>query len=336
MAVFDQGGGGGKAGADASDLSIILAKPYELNGLSQETLDQINQMFEELYRALRQTTQIDSQRLIGRYNTGNGNQQQVSLGSGLTLSTAGVLNTASSGSVIPTLVNQFWYGWIANFDVSSGTATQAVNTVIPIIEKSTGAHALEWTQTFSTLPYLNLVLSAAQTVAYSQGIVPATTVNGGTLRTHDPTADFFMATGTPTGGAGQKYWIGVFNTKTTPTLSSDTAPATNFAAFRFSTAASDTKWQYVTRDGAATTVTDSGVTVTADTEYHLKVRISGSTVYFSINGGSETAVTANIPGATEVLYPQLQVWKDVTGANQLVNMYFNRMVFRVGTPLSRT
>ena len=285
MAVFDQGGGGGKAGADASDLSIILAKPYELNGLSQETLDQINQMFEELYRALRQTTQIDSQRLIGRYNTGNGNQQQVSLGSGLTLSTAGVL-TAAGGDVIPTLLNQYWYGWIANFNASSSTSTEAVNTVVPIIEKSTGSHSLSWVQTFSTLPYLNLTLTAAQTVAYSQGMLPASTVNGGILRTHNPSADFFMATGTPTGGAGQKYWIGLFNSKTTPTLSSDTAPTTNFAAFRFSTAATDTRWKYVTRDGASTTVTDSGVTVTADTEYHLKVRISGSTVYFSINGGS--------------------------------------------------
>ena len=331
MAVFDQGGGGGKAGADATDLALILSKPYELNGLTQETLDQINQMFEELYRTLRQTTQIDTQTLIGRYGAGTGNQQSVSLGTGLALSNAGVLSSTASATIKPTLLNQFWYGWLASFNTASSSGIQATNTISPVTDVSTGTISTAWSHTF-TIPYLQLTLATAQTIAFSIGVIPAATVLGGTRRNQGITADFFISTGTPTGGAGQKYWIGVFNQRTRPTLSSDTAPTTDFAAFRFSTAVPDTNWQAVTRDGSATTVTDMGVAVTTDTAYHLKIRMTSSAAFFSINGGSETQVTANLPTGTSELWPQLHVWKDTTGANQLVDIYFNRMVFRVGTP----
>ena len=331
MAVFDQGGGGGKAGADATDLALILSKPYELNGLTQETLDQINQMFEELYRTLRQTTQIDTQTLIGRYGAGNGNQQAVSLGTGLALSSAGVLSSTASATIKPTLLNQFWYGWQTNWNTTSSNPIQAIGTVDPASDNSTGTISTSWSHAF-TIPYTNQTLSAAQTIAFSVGLLPATTVLGGIRRNQGITADFFVGTGTPTGGAGHKYWIGIFNQRTRPTLSSDTAPTTDFAAFRFSTAVPDTNWQAVTRDGSATTVTDMGVAVTTDTAYHLKIRMTSSAAFFSINGGSETQVTANLPTGTSELWPQLHVWKDTTGAGQLVDMYFNRMVFRVGTP----
>jgi hypothetical protein len=45
-------------------------------------------------------------------------------------------------------------------------------------------------------------------------------------------------------------------------------------AFRYSTNASDTKWQFCTGDGATTTCSDTGVTVTANRSY----RARGSTV----------------------------------------------------------
>ena len=333
MAVFDQGGGGGKAGADATDLALILSKPYELNGLTQETLDQINQMFDDLYRTLRQTTQIDTQTLIGRYGTGTGNQQAVSLGTGLTLSNVGVLSASSSATIKPTLLNQFWYGWQANYDTGTGgsTAAAGIGTPAPTHDLSTGTLAITWSHAFS-IPYINLAKSTAVTVAYSHGIIATTTVNAGYRRNQGITVDFFIATGAPTGGAGHKYWIGLFNQRTRGTLSSDTEPTTDFAAFRYSTAATDTNWQAVTRDGANTTVTDLGTAVTTDTAYHLKIRMTSSAVFFSIGGGTETQVTANLPTGTSELWPQLHVWKDTTGANQLVNMYFNRMVFRMGTP----
>jgi hypothetical protein len=78
-------------------------------------------------------------------------------------------------------------------------------------------------------------------------------------------------------------------------------------AFRWSSAIDGTTWKFVSANSpggvAAQTVTDTTVTIAADTLYRLRVRyilVSGVlTAMVSVNDGTEIAVTLNVgPGAT--------------------------------------
>lgn len=80
-------------------------------------------------------------------------------------------------------------------------------------------------------------------------------------------------------------------------------------AFRWSSAIDGTTWKFVSANSpggvAAQTVTDTGVTISADTAYRLRVRfvlVAGVlNALVSINDGTEIAVTGNVgPGATPV------------------------------------
>lgn len=58
---FTQGGGGGRATNDAENNLYALDKPYDLAGLSADTLQQINEMFDILFRNMRKAkTEIDA------------------------------------------------------------------------------------------------------------------------------------------------------------------------------------------------------------------------------------------------------------------------------------
>lgn len=48
--VYNQGGGGGRAGAGSENSNFALDKPYELYGLTQQTLDQLNEMLTYLFQ----------------------------------------------------------------------------------------------------------------------------------------------------------------------------------------------------------------------------------------------------------------------------------------------
>ncbi len=50
--AYNQGGGGGRAGSEFENTNFALDKPYELFGLSQLTLDQLNEMLDYLFRAV--------------------------------------------------------------------------------------------------------------------------------------------------------------------------------------------------------------------------------------------------------------------------------------------
>lgn len=80
-------------------------------------------------------------------------------------------------------------------------------------------------------------------------------------------------------------------------------PAGNYAVFRYSTTASDTKFQCITKDGATQTVTDSGVTVTVNTLYVMEVACQDwlGQVLFRINGVNVATNKANRPTAGTLL-----------------------------------
>ena len=74
-----------------------------------------------------------------------------------------------------------------------------------------------------------------------------------------------------------------------------TAP-TNGIYFEF-IPGSDTNWFGVTNDGAGSTRTDMSVAFSSGSWVGLRIRKSGSTVYFSINDGAEVSTTLNIISA---------------------------------------
>lgn len=118
-------------------------------------------------------------------------------------------------------------------------------------------------------------------------------------RRHNPIVDITVRA--PSTLTSVRIWVGLFSTTTS--IDADTSPG-HCAAFRFSSVAGDTGWRPCTRDGATQTTATAIGTVVADTEYHLKIRcvITGTpTVYFSVNGGTETAQTANLPTSTQAL-----------------------------------
>lgn len=98
----------------------------------------------------------------------------------------------------------------------------------------------------------------------------------------------------------QRLWVGVGNAGAS--YNSDT-PANDIAALRFSTVAGDTKWQlYTSILAGANAVTDTGVTVVADTDYEVVFVVTATSVSVSINGGAATTYSgANVPTSTGAL-----------------------------------
>jgi len=95
----------------------------------------------------------------------------------------------------------------------------------------------------------------------------------------------------------QRIWIGM---NPSSASNSDTAPD-DFIGFRYSSVFPDTNWVFVRKAGAATQVeVDTGVPVTADTVYTFTVRYqhSGTTIFYSIDGGAEVGYTTDIPSVT--------------------------------------
>jgi hypothetical protein len=100
--------------------------------------------------------------------------------------------------------------------------------------------------------------------------------------------------------SNQRIWCGMFGSASS---SSDTAP-NDALGFRYSTAASDTTWKFISRSGGGTqVVADTGVTVSASTEYVLAAiyRNDTSLAYFSVNQGTLTTVSTGLPAATTAM-----------------------------------
>lgn len=77
--------------------------------------------------------------------------------------------------------------------------------------------------------------------------------------------------------------------------------------FRYSTDAGDGGWVGVSRDGTTQSVTSTLAAIAANTDYLLRMRKEGSSLYFSVNGGAEVAHTTNLPADGSVMRWRLTV-----------------------------
>ncbi|HEY9754983.1 MAG TPA: hypothetical protein V6C97_07480 [Oculatellaceae cyanobacterium] len=103
-----------------------------------------------------------------------------------------------------------------------------------------------------------------------------------------------------------RYWIGVYDSA----LSGSDSPTANFAAFRASTSAGDTNYKFVTGDNTGSvTVTDTGVSFTADTPHKFRIDMSGypSAVTASIDGVVVATNTTHLPGTSSQFYQSATV-----------------------------
>lgn len=132
----------------------------------------------------------------------------------------------------------------------------------------------------------------------------------------DPT--FEVALRTPATMTNIRIWMCICNASMA-TNGDDQGGTTQYMGFRYSTVAADAGWIGVVRDGTTQGTTPNPTTtpvaaIAASTYYKLKVRKSGSSVFFSVNGSAEISVGANLPAATTALGFSLQVFNSVNSA----------------------
>lgn len=101
----------------------------------------------------------------------------------------------------------------------------------------------------------------------------------------------------------QRHWVGAASTS----LDGSDDPAAHLAAFRYSTAASDTNWQACVKDGTTLQVADTGVAVATDTAHTFLIKMRSASVEFWIDGTLVHTHTANLPSATQPLGANVRI-----------------------------
>lgn len=112
--------------------------------------------------------------------------------------------------------------------------------------------------------------------------------------------------------ASVRVWVLLASASLT---NSDTM-AGNGIGFRYSTVAGDTGWVGCARDGTTQSVSAQIAAIAVDTEYLLRMRCDGTSWYLSVDEGSETTISSNVPGDVGLgwelrVYTQEAVAKDV-------------------------
>lgn len=129
--------------------------------------------------------------------------------------------------------------------------------------------------------------AGAGSLAYMQQVVTMLTRRG-----HSPVLDMFVRTGAAI--TDIRIWAGFASVS----IANADDPLGFWMAFRYSTVASDPGWVGVTDDGATQTVSGKVADIATDTNYRLTIRCAGTSVFFSVDGGSEVEMTANLPATT--------------------------------------
>lgn len=127
-----------------------------------------------------------------------------------------------------------------------------------------------------------------------------------------------------------RHWIGFFPATPTGASATGATPA-DFVVFRHNTVASgDTTWHAVTADAVATgTVTDTGVTVTADTSYYMIVQVvSTSEVRFYLAQSNTLPApedmvlvathTTNLPLGNVAMTPSMGLNNGTSGTGRVI------------------
>jgi hypothetical protein len=96
----------------------------------------------------------------------------------------------------------------------------------------------------------------------------------------------------------ERYWFGLTD-QTLATQGGSDNPAGNYAAFRFSTNASDTVWQAITKDGTTQNVQSTAVAPVINTTQAFAIVFddTNNNVKFYINGTLVATSSSNLPSA---------------------------------------
>jgi 3D (Asp-Asp-Asp) domain-containing protein len=123
---------------------------------------------------------------------------------------------------------------------------------------------------------------------------------------HDPIFTVVMRTDASITGA--RFFFGL--TGSNFSNADEPGGISEFIAFRYSTVVPDAGWVGLTRDGTTPSATAQVAAIASDTRYKLKIRVTGSgtSVYFSVNDGTEVLKTTNLPALTSSLFPWLGVF----------------------------
>ncbi len=128
---------------------------------------------------------------------------------------------------------------------------------------------------------------------------------------HDFTLTMVLRTGASI--TDIRIWMGLSTANFTN--ADDPAGASEYAAFRYSTVATDPGWVGTMRDATTQRVSGNVANIAINTRYVLVIRfISGDGCYFSVNGGAEVKVTLNPPSAAAALIPYFGIFTTAPGA----------------------
>ncbi len=141
---------------------------------------------------------------------------------------------------------------------------------------------------------------------------------------NDPTWTVLIRTGASI--ADIRIWVILTNTVSTD--ADNLGGGSAYIGFRYSTVASDPGWVGVMRDGGTQSVTGIVAAIATDTMYKLKVRKSGGTVYFSVNGGAEVSSSANVPAAATELAWDIR-WFAQAAAAKTVTIFQHMVKFGI-------
>lgn len=137
-------------------------------------------------------------------------------------------------------------------------------------------------------------MATAATIGLTSGYVSAT--YNLVRRSHNPKLSMVVQV---TDTTLLRYWLGFFSAAVTTV---DTvAGATECAAFRFSSTTPDTGWVPVTKDSTTQTTGSAIGTVAAATRYLLEIELVNSTAIFTVNNGTPTVISTNLPATTTEL-----------------------------------
>lgn len=177
-----------------------------------------------------------------------------------------------------------FYGW-SQYGSSGTTATAVIDVGLP-------AQSVAGTPTAfqdATGAYLDLA-----SVATTNSNASTTGPTNHTARNNLPRCTWTFKTGTVITVA--RWWVVLNDTGAPAPFNADDPAGANLMGFRYSTAAGDTTWRCVTKDGTTLGNTDSGVTVVADTRYEMAIDATvAGTVTFYINGALVATRTTNLP-----------------------------------------
>ena len=86
-------------------------------------------------------------------------------------------------------------------------------------------------------------------------------------------------------------------------MGDDSPTSTHSVYFRYSSYAGDTTFHCLSCGGIACTDTDTGIVVSSNTIYNLKIKMDGNQARYMINGSAVCTINTNLPGPNEVLKP---------------------------------